>query len=81
MNDRMQLTAYLATLVALVVVFDSALIAGDLNPAVIGALGAFGLGTIIGGLLGALHFPNSSKASAAVGSADSVTVSSPGQGN
>lgn len=51
-----QLVAYLATLTALVVIFLGALIAataGDLS-----SLEALGVGTVTGGLIGALRMPS-----------------------
>ena len=55
--QRDQLLAYLATLVTLVVCFLGALIVGAINDAVIGKLEAFGMGTLIGGLIGVLRLP------------------------
>jgi hypothetical protein len=52
-----QLVAYIATLIALVVVFLSAIVAGTISPGVIGKIEAFGLGTITGGLIGVLRIP------------------------
>lgn len=51
------LLAYLATLATLLLIFLAALLAGVLDPLVIGKLEAFGLGTITGGLIGALRYP------------------------
>jgi hypothetical protein len=70
MSERnQQLTAYLATLAALVTVFIAALVAGAVAPGVIGKIEAFGLGTITGGLIGVLRLPQQR----------SVTVDNPPQ--
>ncbi len=74
MIDRYQLIAYVATLITLVIVFVSALVAAVVAPGLIGRLEAFGLGTITGGLIGILRIPTSQRASASVGTADSVNV-------
>ena len=58
MSENHYLTAYLATLGALVAVFVGALAFGAFNPAVIGKIEAFGLGTITGGLIGVLRLPS-----------------------
>lgn len=58
MTTREQLIAYLATLLALVVVFVAALIAAAMAPGIIGKFEAFGLGTITGGLIGVLRIPS-----------------------
>ncbi len=76
-DDRLQLTAYIATLITLVVVFTASLIAAVIEHSIIGQLGAFGLGTITGGLIGILRLP--SKASAAVGAADSANPPTQGK--
>lgn len=57
-NAREQLIAYLATLAALVLIFDSALFAGAIAPGVLGKLEIFGLGTVLGGLIGLLRLPS-----------------------
>lgn len=59
MNDthRDQLLAYLATLAALVICFVAALTFAALNGAIIGKMEAFGLGTLVGGLIGVLRLP------------------------
>lgn len=67
MNHRDQLIAYIATLAALVIVFVAALVAGAINPGVMGKIELFGLGTVTGGLIGALRTP----------SARSVTIDNP----
>jgi hypothetical protein len=54
---RDQLVAYLATLAALVLCFVGALIVGAVNDAVIGKIEAFGMGTLVGGLIGVLRLP------------------------
>lgn len=56
MNERDQLIAYLATLAALVVVFLGALIAAALGN--LSSLEALGVGTVTGGLIGALRMPS-----------------------
>lgn len=78
MNDRYQFYAYLATLVALLVVVIAGLVAVCIAPATGGRLEVFGFGTITGGLIGILKLPQSSQRTAAnVGTADSVTVTPP----
>ena len=58
MSERQaQLTAYLATLATLLLVFTAALLAAVLAPALTGKIEAFGLGTITGGLIGVLRLP------------------------
>lgn len=59
MNDapRDQLIAYLATLATLAVCFLGALIVGAFNDGVIGKLESFGMGTLVGGLIGVLRLP------------------------
>lgn len=57
MNERDQLIAYLATLVALIVVVLGAMIIGALSGVVIGKIEAFGIGTVTGGLIGVLKLP------------------------
>jgi len=58
MNQHEQLIAYLATLACLAIVFIAALIAACIDPAIIGKVEAFGLGTITGALIGALRTPS-----------------------
>lgn len=58
MTDRDQLSAYIATLIALVVVFIAALIAAVFAPQIDGKMEVFGLGTITGGLIGILRTPS-----------------------
>lgn len=55
MTAREQLVAYLATLAALVVVFESALFAAGHAVTI---TEAFGMGTITGGLIGLLRIPS-----------------------
>lgn len=57
MTQREQLIAYLATLLALIVVLLSALIVAAIAPDVMGKIEAFGVGTITGGLIGVLRIP------------------------
>lgn len=59
MNDphRDQLIAYLATLATLVLCFIGALVVGAFNDAVIGKIEMFGMGTLVGGLIGVLRLP------------------------
>nr|DAL40954.1 MAG TPA_asm: hypothetical protein [Caudoviricetes sp.] len=66
-HERDQLIAYVATLVTLIICFLGALVAGVLNDAVISKMEAFGMGTLVGGLIGVLRIP----------SARSVTVDNP----
>jgi hypothetical protein len=58
-NDphRDQLIAYLATLATLVMCFIGALVVGAFNEAVIGKIEMFGMGTLVGGLIGVLRLP------------------------
>ncbi len=58
--DRFQLYAFLAALITLAFVFDSALIAAAINGVIMGKLEVFGLGTITGGLIGVLKAPSRS---------------------
>jgi len=58
--DRYQLIAFIATLGALLFVFDSALVAAAFCPGIMGKLEVFGLGTITGGLIGVLKAPTRS---------------------
>lgn len=55
MTPREQLIAYLATLGALVVIFVAALVAAG-RGVTVGE--AFGLGTVLGGLIGILRIPS-----------------------
>lgn len=55
--NRDQFWAYLATLAALVLCFLGALVVGAFNGEVIGKIEAFGLGTLVGGLIGVLRLP------------------------
>lgn len=59
MNDHQsdQLIAYLATLATLALCFIGALVVGAINGEVIGKIEAFGLGTLVGGLIGVLRLP------------------------
>lgn len=58
MNEReQQYRAYLATLGALVFVYVASLIAGGIEPELLGKFEAFGLGAITGGLIGVLRMP------------------------
>lgn len=54
---RDQLWAYLATLLTLVLCFIGALIVGAFNEAVVGKIEMFGMGTLVGGLIGVLRLP------------------------
>lgn len=58
MTAREQLVAYLATLLTLVIVFVAALVAGAMSKDVMGKLEVFGLGTVLGGLIGVLRIPS-----------------------
>lgn len=58
MTAREQLTAYIATLVALVVVVMGSLITAAIVPGLIGKLEVFGIGTVTGGLIGVLRIPS-----------------------
>jgi len=56
-TERAQLIAYLATLGALVTCFMGAMIIGAFNDGVVGKIEVFGMGTLIGGLIGVLRMP------------------------
>lgn len=58
MQRHEQLIAYIATLLALVIVFISSLVIAAIEPTVMGKIEAFGLGTITGGLIGVLRIPS-----------------------
>jgi hypothetical protein len=58
MTAREQLIAYLATLATLVIVFVAALVAGAMSKEIVGKLEVFGLGTVLGGLIGVLRIPS-----------------------
>lgn len=71
MSPREQLIAYLATLLALVVVFIAALVAAG-RGVTVGE--AFGLGTITGGLIGLMRLPSSRPTEPAGTTSDPVNV-------
>jgi len=71
MTPREQLVAYLATLTALVVIFISALIAAG-RGVTVGE--AFGLGTVLGGLIGILRIPTARQPEPAGTPGDPVNV-------
>jgi hypothetical protein len=54
---RDQLIAYLATLATLAVCFLGAIIIAAFNDIILGKMEAFGLGTLVGGLIGVLRLP------------------------
>lgn len=58
MKEHDQLVAYLATLAALVLIFLAALIVGAFSAGIVSKIEAFGLGTVTGGLIGALRYPS-----------------------
>lgn len=70
MSTREQLIAYLATLAALVIIFIAALVAAG-RGVTVGE--AFGLGTVLGGLIGILRIPSARTSVAATETGD-VTV-------
>jgi hypothetical protein len=72
MTGKQYLTAYLATLGALVAVFAIAVVAGAVNGAVIGKIEAFGLGTITGGLIGLLRLPSTRGSGATIEAVDDL---------
>jgi hypothetical protein len=57
-REHDQLVAYLATLGALVLIFVASLVIAAIAPDIIGKIEAFGLGTVTGGLIGALRYPS-----------------------
>lgn len=73
MTAREQLIAYIATLVTLVAVFAVAIIAASLSDSVGSHVEVFGLGTVMGGLIGVLRIPSSRNPVATTDSGD-VTV-------
>lgn len=58
MSAREQLIAYVATLVALLVVVMGSLVIAANVPEMIGKIEAFGIGTVTGGLIGVLRIPS-----------------------
>jgi hypothetical protein len=58
MSTREQLTAYIATLIALVIVVMGSLITAAIVPGLMGKLEVFGIGTVTGGLIGVLRIPS-----------------------
>jgi len=76
MTSREQTIVYLCTLAAIVtIVLGSMLIATWNGGVLIGKLEAFGLGTVLGGLIGVLRIPSSRAPVASTDSGD-VTVES-----
>jgi len=76
MTSREQTVVYLSTLAAIVmIVLGSMLIATWNGGVLIGKLEAFGLGTVLGGLIGVLRIPSSRAPVAQTDSGD-VTVES-----
>lgn len=71
MTEREQLIAYCATLFTLLAVFVAALIAAGYR---VNVTEAFGLGTITGGLIGALRFPSRTAAGNTQADANLATV-------
>lgn len=57
MSAREELVAYLATLGSIVLIVLGAMLIGALSGLVLGKLDAFGLGTVLGGLIGVLRIP------------------------
>ena len=58
MKDHGQLIAFLATLIALLVVYIGTLVFAANYPSIAGKVEMFGLGTITGGLIGILRTPS-----------------------
>lgn len=73
MSAQEQLTAYLATLLSLIIVVVAAMVTAAFVPAVLGKMEAFGLGTVTGGLIGVLRIPSLRSPVASTESGD-VTV-------
>ena len=73
MTDRHDLIAYLATLATLVIVFVAALVAASLSNVITTKMEAFGLGTLVGGLIGILRIPSAARPLATTREGD-VTV-------
>jgi multisubunit Na+/H+ antiporter MnhG subunit len=63
-HERGQLVAYIATLLALVVCFLGAIGLAALNDGVMSKIETFGLGTLVGGLIGVLRLPSPRTANA-----------------
>lgn len=82
MNAREQLIAYVATLVALLVVVMGSLLVAANVPELIGKIEAFGIGTVTGGLIGVLRIPSlrSPVASTESGDVNVDSASSPEKG-
>ncbi|MFZ4687841.1 MAG: hypothetical protein ACOYLS_01255 [Polymorphobacter sp.] len=78
MSATHHLIAYLATLLALVIVFTVAIVAGALNGAVLGKVEVFGLGTIAGGLIGVLRLP-SMRSGPVTGNTETTTILTEGE--
>lgn len=72
MNATEQLIAYCATLATLVVVFSVAMVGAAWSNGVASHIEVFGLGTVLGGLIGALRAP--SAASKPIATTDSGDV-------
>jgi hypothetical protein len=67
MKQHEQIISFLATLLALLIVYIGTLVFASQYPAIIGKVETFGLGTITGGLIGILRIPSNK----------SVTVDNP----
>lgn len=74
MTQRAQLTAYLATLAALVIVYIASIMAAAINPAVMERVGDLGLAVITGGLIGVLRMPSQRSPEPAGTPSDPVSV-------
>lgn len=61
-QHRHEYRAYLWTLLALVLVYFGTIAAVAINPALIGKIEVFGLGTVTGGLIGLLRMPRQQQA-------------------
>lgn len=71
MTSTQQLIAYLATLGAIVAVVLCSMVISTWNGGVlIGKLEAFGLGTVLGGLIGVLRIPSIQRATGSTESGD-----------
>lgn len=58
MKQHEQIISFLATLLALLIVYIGTLLFAAQYPAIIGKVETFGLGTITGGLIGILRIPS-----------------------
>ena len=58
MTASEQLTAYMATLIALIVALVGSMLIAAFVPGILGHVADFGIGTVTGGLIGVLRIPS-----------------------